>query len=67
MSNANLTIKLDARTDTEGRTYYIGRLKTPVKLDAERGLVFLIFTADPGQEEIQIAGYDTKRNNKEFE
>lgn len=60
MSNKNLTIDLKARKDVDGQTFYVGKLKAPVHIDASEGVVFLIFTADQGDEQLQIAAMDKK-------
>jgi len=60
MSNKNLTIELRARPDKDGRTFYVGRLKAPCLIDCSEGAVFLIFVADEGAEELQIACQDQK-------
>lgn len=54
MSNKNLTIDLDARTDAFGKTYYIGKLEAPITIDCKDGAVFLIYVSDVGGEELQI-------------
>jgi len=60
MSNKNLTIELRARQDKDGRTFYVGKLRSPVLIDCSEGAVFLIFVSDHGAEEMQIACMDTK-------
>lgn len=60
MSNKNLTIDLKARKDVDGQVFYVGKLKCPVLIDCSKGVVFLIFTADQGDEQLQIAMMDKK-------
>jgi hypothetical protein len=59
MTNTNLIIKLDKRTDSSGNIYYIGKLETPVNIDcSEPGVAFLIFISKEGDEQLQIAHMD---------
>jgi len=60
MSNKNLTIDLKARKDVDGQVFYVGKLKCPVLIDCSKGVVFLVFTADQGDEQLQIAMMDKK-------
>jgi hypothetical protein len=55
MSNYNLMIDLKARTDKDGRIFYVGKIKGPVLIDCEKGASFLIFVSDAGEEQLQIA------------
>ena len=55
MSNNNITIDLKARPDKDGRTFYVGKIEAPVLIDCKEGAVFLIFIADKGEEQMQIA------------
>lgn len=62
----NLTIDLKAKQDFEGRTFYVGKIKAPVLIDASNGITFLCFIADQGCEQLQIAVMDnSKKENKE--
>lgn len=63
MSNKNLTIELRARPDKHGRTIYVGKIRAPVLIDCSEGATFLIFIADEGAEELQIACMDQKDDN----
>lgn len=66
MSN-NLTVKLKAKQDQDGETYYVGKVEFPGTINFKDGVVFLIFVADKGDEQIQIAGIDKKDfKSKEF-
>jgi hypothetical protein len=60
MSNKNLTIDLKARKDVDGQTFYVGKLETPVLIDCMKGVVFLVFVSDKGEEQLQIAPMDKK-------
>jgi len=60
MSNKNLTIDLKARRDKDGMVFYVGKLEAPVMIDCSKGVVFLIFTSDQNDEQLQIALMDTK-------
>jgi hypothetical protein len=63
MSN-NLTIDLKAREDKDGKTFYIGKLKAPVLIDAEKGAVFLVFICDKGEEQLQIGLMENKNKDE---
>jgi hypothetical protein len=63
MANKNLTIDLKARKDSDGMTFYVGKLRCPVHIDCSDGVTFLIFVADPGQEQLQIASMDSKEKD----
>jgi hypothetical protein len=63
MSNKNLTIEFRARTDKDGRVFYVGKLKAPCLIDCKDGVVFLAFTAEEGAEELQICTMDQKDDN----
>ena len=63
MSNKNLTVDLKARRDKDGMVFYVGKLQAPVMIDCSQGVVFLIFTSDLNDEQLQIAPMDTKETN----
>ena len=63
MSNKNLTIDLKSRKDKDQMTYYVGKIEAPVLIDCTKGVVFLIFVSDQGDEQLQIAPMDTKDVN----
>jgi hypothetical protein len=63
MSNKNLTMKLKARKDVDGQTFYVAKLKFPGTIQLEDGAVFLVFIADKGEEQLQIALMDKKDND----
>lgn len=60
MSNKNITIDLKARTDKDGMIFYVGKVKAPVLIDCEKGVSFLIFISDKGDEQLQIALMDNR-------
>ncbi len=60
MSNKNITIDLKARKDVDGQIFYVGKVKAPVMIDCSIGAVFLVFVADKGEEQLQIALMDNK-------
>lgn len=60
MSNKNVTIDLKARKDVDGQTFYVGKIKAPIMVDCSMGAVFLVFVADKGEEQLQIALMDNK-------
>ena len=49
-----LRILLDARKDGNNKTYHLGKLKFPGSLDCTDGIIFMIFTSEEGNEELQI-------------
>jgi hypothetical protein len=60
MSNKNLTVDLKARKDVDGQTFYVGKLQFPGNISCLDGVVFLVFTSDTGEEQLQIAIMDKK-------
>lgn len=64
MSNHNLTIDLKARKDIDGQTFYVGKIKTPALIDCYKGVVFLVFVSDKGEEQLQIALMDNKDSDE---
>lgn len=60
MSNKNLIIDLKHRKDRDGQTFYVGKMEAPVLIDCSKGVVFLIFVSDSGEEQLQIALKDNK-------
>jgi hypothetical protein len=58
MSNKNLTLDLKARKDVDKNTFYVGKLKFPGTIDCSKGVVFLVFTSDQGEEQLQIGAMD---------
>jgi hypothetical protein len=61
-----LSIELEARVDNDGNTYWIGRLKGPILIDAKEGVAFMIFTSIPGEEVLQICPMTQKRDRNAF-
>lgn len=62
MSNKNIVVDLKTRKDRDGQTFYIGKIEAPVFIDCSKGAVFLIFTSDKGEEQLQIALKDSKED-----
>lgn len=60
MSSKNLCLDLKSKTDVDGRTFYVAKLKFPGHLDCRNGATFLVFVSDKGEEELQIACMDEK-------
>lgn len=60
MSNKNIVIDLKARKDIDGQIFYVGKVQAPVLIDCSQGAVFLVFVADKGEEQLQIAIMDNK-------
>lgn len=69
--HTNIAVELESRAEKldkdevgPARKFYIGRLDIKAEIDASDGIVFLIFTADPDEEELQISLADNKKPNK---
>lgn len=56
--NPNLKIDLEPREDKNHQIFYLGKLKIPLLLDCSKGMAFLIFVSQEGEEELQIAELD---------
>lgn len=56
----NLSIDLLPRKDSDGRTFYVGKVEAPILIDCHDGATFLIFVSDKGEEQMQIALMDKK-------
>lgn len=56
----NLSIDLLPRKDSDGRTFYVGKVEAPILIDCHEGATFLIFVSDKGEEQMQIALMDKK-------
>lgn len=55
MSNdSRFTLPLEERVDSDGRTYYIAKLKAPISIDCHNGICILIFNSIKDEAEIQI-------------
>lgn len=65
MTNKNLTVDLKTRRDVDKRTFYVGKLKFPGTIDCSKGVVFLVFTSDTGEEQLQIAMMDDESEKTE--
>jgi hypothetical protein len=63
MSNRNLSIELHPCKDKNGQTFFVGKITSPILIDCSQGAVFLIYTSEPGAEELQIAPMDNKGKN----
>ena len=61
MSNNNLKIDLYPQKDRNGKVFHIAKLSGPFNIDCSEGVVFLVFTAESGSEQLQIAPMD--KNN----
>lgn len=55
MSDDRLKLELEPCLDRFNNKYYIAKLKGPFTIDCKNGVSFLVFTANPGEEELQIA------------
>ncbi len=65
MSNKNLTVDLKAKRDVDKRTFYVGKIQFPGFIDCSKGVAFLIFVSDQGEEQLQIAPMDKKDDFEE--
>jgi hypothetical protein len=65
MKADKLSIRLVPRFDEFGKKFYIGRLQFPGTINLENGAVFLVFTSEEGNEELQVAIDDKKRKKDE--
>lgn len=54
----NLKVELESRVDSNDQVYFLGRLRFPGVIDCRKGVTFLAFTSDIGEEELQIAVND---------
>lgn len=62
MSSAgNLKVPLFSKKDSNGNTYYIGKLQFPGNINCTDGINLLIFTSSEGDEELQISGASEKQ------
>jgi hypothetical protein len=50
--------------DTNGNPYFIGKLQLPATMEFERGASFMVFNAEEGCEQLQIAPLHPSRINK---
>lgn len=67
--NTNLSVPLEMRQEQTGekRKFYIGKIAFNGEIDCgiqTPGIVFLVFTADKGEEELQIAVVDKNKIGK---
>lgn len=67
MSNKNLTLNLKARKDIDKNVFYVGKIKFPGTIDCSKGVVFLVFTSDQGEEQLQIAMMDDDEKHEKNE
>jgi hypothetical protein len=65
MSNSNLKIDLYERKDRNKKIFYVGKLKGDFNLNFSKGVSFLIFVSDNGDEQLQIAPMDSREENDE--
>lgn len=55
---SNFKIELDPREDKEQQIYYLSKKSGPLSINCKKGVAFLIFTSEDGNEELQIANLD---------
>jgi hypothetical protein len=58
----NLKIDIDPREDKDKNIFYLGKLHVPLKIDASKGVAFLVFVSEDGSEQIQVAHVDIDQN-----
>ena len=61
---AKFPVRLIKVKDASGNPYFIGKLQFPGTMELERGASFMVFTAEDGYEELQIAPIDPARRSK---
>jgi hypothetical protein len=54
-SDGKLILDLESRIDSDGKTYYIAKLRAPITIDCSQGVAFLVFTSNEGQESLQVS------------
>jgi hypothetical protein len=55
---SHFKIELDPREDKDRQIYYLSKKSGPLILNLKKGVAFLIFTSEDGNEELQIANLD---------
>lgn len=59
--SAKLPIALTKKEDSNGETFYMGKIQFNGSLDLDAGQSFFIFTSEEGVEEIQVGPLDPSR------
>lgn len=62
--DGKIKIELEKREDKHGKIYYIGKTEAPITIDCEKGIAFLVFVSDDGNEELHICNLEN--NNKNY-
>lgn len=62
MNSYHLRVDLNPREDRNNNIFYLGKLQYPGFIDCSAGVTFLIFLAEDGLEELQIAPTDQNNN-----
>jgi hypothetical protein len=65
MASKNLCVELEARKDSYGNTYYIGKLQFKGNINFEDGISFMVFTSEGGAEQLQICSFE-KSDKKNY-
>lgn len=60
--DGKIKVYLEKREDNYKQTYYIGKIKSPITIDCEKGVAFMIFTSVEGEEELQICNLEKPSN-----
>lgn len=55
---SHFKIELDPREDKDRQIYYLSKKSGPLILNLKKGVAFLLFTSEDGNEELQIANLD---------
>ena len=63
MNINNLKVEIDPRSDANDNIFYLGKLKFPGTLDFSKGITFLVFNSEDGDEELQIAVNDKENTS----
>lgn len=62
--DGKIKIILEKRQDNYGNAYYIGKIQSPITIDCEKGVSFMVFISEEGNEELQISNLDKKPLSK---
>ncbi len=58
MANSPIKLQLDPRQDRFGQKYYIAKIESPVSIHYEKGVAFMVFVSQSGEEELHICPAD---------
>lgn len=61
---AKTKIDLNKHTDGNGATFYTGKLQFPGIMQFDNGASFMVFTSEPGYEQLQIAPLEFQKKRQ---